>query len=207
MAEKTVAYVVRHGDTALNDENRYRGQLDAPLNDKGRKDAEDLRKFFKDKEIGQAWTSDLKRASDTASTILRGKKVPATRVADLRPLDAGEFTGKKKDEHKDEMKKYQEDTSKVIPGGESIDNLHNRNRRPLLKAFRAGVSGKPSLVSTHSSVIHSVGHILHGKHDVALVEPGGAVKITWNGKKFQAKPVLKPKKAMSKAETNPEYAS
>ena len=207
MAEKTVAYVVRHGTTDLNAEDRYRGQLNIPLDKKGKEDAESLRDFFKDKEIGKAWTSDLSRASDTARTILRGKNIPATRDADLRPLDAGKFAGKKKSESKDEMKKYQNDTSKKIPGGESIDNLHSRNRRPLLKALRAGINGKPSLVSTHSSVIHSLGHILHGKHDVALVEPGGVVAVNWDGKKFNAKPIVKPKTKVSKVEKNPEYAS
>lgn len=207
MAEKTVAYVVRHGTTDLNNEDKYRGQLNIPLDEKGKQDAEELREFLKDKEIGKAWTSDLSRASNTAKTILQGRNIPATRDADLRPLDAGKFAGKKKSEYKDEMKKYQDDTSKKIPGGESIDNLHKRNRRPLLKAMRAGLHGKPSLVSTHSSVIHSLGHILHGKHDHALVEPGGAVAVNWDGKKFNAKAVLKPKKKLSKAETNPEYAS
>lgn len=207
MAEKTVAYVVRHGTTDLNAEEKYRGQINTPLDDKGKKDAEELRKFFKDKDLGQAWTSDLDRASQTAATIVRGRRIPVTRVPDLRPLDAGKFAGKKKADFKDEMKQYQEDTSKVIPGGESIDNLHKRNRRPLLRAFRAGLSGKPSLVSTHSSVIHSVGQILHGKHDVALVEPGGVVKVVWDGKKFHARPILKQKTKMNSAEKNPEYAS
>lgn len=211
MADKTVAYVVRHGTTDLNssdpDKARYRGQLNVPLDKKGKEDAEQLREFFKDKKIGKAWTSDLSRASNTAKTILQGRNIPATRDADLRPLDAGKFSGKKKSEYKDEMEKYQKDTSKKIPGGESIDNLHRRNRRPLLRAMRAGINGDPSLVSTHSSVIHSLGHILHGKHDVALVEPGGAVAVNWDGKKFSAKPILKPKKNESKAEKNPEYAS
>ena len=206
--KKTVAYIVRHGTTDLNAEDRYRGQIDTPLDDKGKKDSEELRQWFKDKPIGKAWTSDLKRASETAGSILQGKKTPATRVRDLRPLDAGELAGKPKDaKHKAIMQKHQDDTSKVIPGGESIDNLHNRVRRPLMRAFHAGLKGKPSLVSTHSSVVHSVGHILHDNHEAALVEPGGVVEVTWDGKKFEAKPVLKPKKKQTSQEANPEYAS
>lgn len=207
MADKTVAYVVRHGTTNLNAEDKYRGQLDVPLDKAGKQDADKLHEFFKDKPIGKAWTSDLSRASNTAKRILQGKNIPATRDANLRPLDAGKFAGKKKSEYKDEMRKYQDDIQKKIPGGESIANLHSRNRRPLMKALHAGLKGDPSLVSTHSSVIHSLGHILHGKHDVALVEPGGVVAVNWDGKKFNAKPVLKPKTKMSKAEKSPEYAS
>jgi len=206
--KKTVAYIVRHGTTDLNAQDKYRGQIDTPLDSKGKKDAEDLRKWFKDKKIGKAWTSDLARAKDTANTILQGKKTPATRSGDLRPLDAGDLAGKPKDaKHKAIMQKYQDDTSKTIPGGESIDNLHSRTRRPLFQAFRAGLKGDPSLVSTHSSVIHSVGHHLHDNHEAALVEPGGVVEVTWDGKKFHAKPVFKPKTKKAEAEKNPEYAS
>lgn len=126
----------------------------------------------------------------------------------MRPLDAGDLAGKPKNaKYKALMKKYQDDTSKVIPGGESIDNLHTRSRRPLMKAFHAGLKGKPSLLSTHSSIIHSMGHVLHDDHEYALVEPGGVVEVSWDGKKFNSKPVFKPKKKLEKGETNPEYAS
>ena len=190
-----VAYVVRHGDTALNDQNRYRGQKDIPLNDKGKQDARALAKFMANKPIGQAWTSDLSRARDTAKEILKGRGIKAVSLESLRPLDAGKFTGKKKDDHVEDMKYYHENTDARIPGGDSIDGMNKRVRTPLLRALRAGVrTGKPSLISAHSSVIHSLGNLLHEDHKHALVEPGGVVAVTFDGKKFQAEPVFKPKK-------------
>jgi broad specificity phosphatase PhoE len=193
--EKTIAYVLRHGDTALNDENRYRGQKDIPLNDKGKQDANEAAEFMADKPIGQAWTSDLSRARDTAKQVLKGRRIKATPLSSLRPLDAGKYTGEKKDDHKEDMKYFHDHTDVRIPGGESIDGMNKRTRSPLLRAFRAGVrTGKPSLVSAHSSVIHSLGQLLHNNHKHALVEPGGVVAVTFDGKKFHAKPVFKPKK-------------
>jgi len=192
--DQVVAYVVRHGDTTLNDENRYRGQKNVPLNDKGKNDAKELAKFFADKQIGQAWSSPLTRATDTVKEILKDKGLKATKVPGLLPLDAGKFTGMKKDDAKADMKYYHEHTDVRIPGGESIDGMHKRVRPALFKAFRAGLrTGKSSLISAHSSIIHSLGAILHEDHKAALVEPGGVVAITWDGKKFDAKPVLKPK--------------
>lgn len=193
MDGKTVAYVVRHGDTEFNDENKYRGQMDIPLNDNGKQDAKELAEILKDKPIGQAYTSDLSRARDTAREILKGRGIKATPVTALRPLDSGKFAGKSKDKYKKEMDYYHKHTDKRIPGGESIDDLHNRSRRPLLRAFRAGVRGKPSLISAHSSIVHSVGDLLHGDHEHALVHPGGMVEIIWDGKKFHAEPVFKAK--------------
>lgn len=192
--EKTVAYVVRHGTTKLNEENRYRGQKDVPLDEKGKNDAKELAKFFADKLIGQAWTSPLSRATATAKEILKGRGIKAVPVDGLLPLDAGKFTGMKKDDVQAAMKYYHEHTDERIPGGGSIDGMHKRVRPSLFKAFRAGLrSGKPSLISAHSSVIHSLGAILHENHKAALVEPGGVVKVMFDGKKFNAVPVLKPK--------------
>lgn len=113
----------------------------------------------------------------------------------LLPLDAGKFTGEKKSDYAEKMKYYHEHTDTPIPGGESIDQMNKRVRRPVFRALRAGVrTGKPSYVSSHSSVIHSLGHILHNDHKAALVEPGGVVAVTFDGKKFTAKPVFRPKK-------------
>ena len=192
--EKVVAYVVRHGTTKLNEENRYRGQKNVPLDEKGKNDAKELAKFFADKQIGQAWTSPLIRATDTAKEILKPKGIKAAKAPALLPLDAGKFTGMKKDDAKADMKHYHEHTDERIPGGESIDGMHKRVRPILFKGFRAGIrSGKPSLFSAHSSVIHSLGAILHEDHKAALVEPGGVVAVVFDGKKFEAKPILKPK--------------
>lgn len=200
--EKTVAFIVRHGTTKLNEENRYRGQKDVPLDDQGKQDAKQAAEFLKNQPIGQAWTSDLGRAKSTAKEILKGRKIQAASTKALRPLDSGKFAGQKKDDHKKEMEYYHEHTNERIPGGESIDEANNRMRKPLLKAFRAGVRGKPSLVSAHSSVIHSAGDLLHNNHKAALVKPGGIVKIVYDGKNFKAKPVFK-----ARMEEENHYAS
>lgn len=193
--ERVIGYVGRHGDTTYNDQKKFRGQADVPLNDKGKQDARDQAAFMADKPIGQAWTSDLSRAKDTAKEVLRGRQIKASSLQTLRPLDAGKYTGEKKDDHKEAMKYYHEHTDVPIPGGESIDQMNSRVRRPLFRGFRAALrTGKPSYFSAHSSVIHSLGHLLHNDHKHALVEPGGVVEVTFDGKKFNAKPVFKPKK-------------
>jgi len=192
---QVVLYVGRHGDTTANDQNRYRGQADVPLNDKGKQDAKDQAAFMADKPIGQAWTSDLGRAKDTAKEVLKGRGIKAISLRSLRPIDAGKFTGEKKEDNQERMKYYHDHTDVPIPGGESIDEMNKRVRRPLLKALRTGVrTGKPSYLSAHSSVIHSLGQLLHNDHKHALVEPGGVVKVIFDGKNFHAVPVFKPKK-------------
>ena len=43
---RPVAYFVRHATTDLNDSNIFRGDLDVPLNDRGKKEAQQLVQFF-----------------------------------------------------------------------------------------------------------------------------------------------------------------
>ncbi len=190
-----VGYVGRHGDTVLNDQDRYRGQSDVPLNEKGKQDAKDQADFMADKEIGQAWTSPLSRAKDTAKQVLKGRGIRASVSDNLLPIDVGKYTGEKKQDHADQMKYYHEHTDIPIPGGESIDEMNARVRKPLFKGFRVALrTGKPSFFSAHSSVIHSLGHLLHEDHKAALVEPGGVVAVTFDGKKFNATPIFRSKK-------------
>ena len=193
--EFIVGYIGRHGDTVLNDQNRYRGQKDVALNEKGKQDAKEQAEFLKDKPIGQAWTSPLSRSRDTAKEVLKDHGMKATPLSSLLPLDAGKFTGEKKEDNQEQMKYYHDHTDVPIPGGESIDGMNKRVRRPLFKGFRAALrTGKPSYFSVHSSVIHSLGQLLHNDHKHALVEPGGIVKVIFDGKNFHAIPVFKPKK-------------
>src|SRR5258708_35798676 len=96
--DQVVAYVVRHGTTKLNEENRFRGQKDIPLDETGQKDTEELAKFFADKQIGQAWTSPLMSSKDTAKKRLQGRQVKVTPAKQLLPLDAGKSTGMTQDD-------------------------------------------------------------------------------------------------------------
>ena len=208
MTDQVIAYIGRHGSTTANDEGRYRGQSDVPLNEEGKQDAKDQAEFMADKKIGQAWTSPLSRSRDTAKQVLKGRGIKAVPSQALLPLDAGKYTGQKKDDNKEQMKHYHENTDIPIPGGESIDEMNARSRRPLFRALRAGVrTGKPSYIAAHSSVIHSLGHLLHGDHKAALVEPGGVVAVTFDGKKFNAKPVFRPKNEGAEKDSEPSYAS
>lgn len=204
--EQIIAYVGRHGTTDLNKEDKYRGQKDVPLDEQGREDAKAQAEFMADKEIGQAWTSPLSRARDTAKEVLKDRGIKPSVTEALLPIDAGKYTGEKKSDYAEQMKYYHEHTDIPIPGGESIDGMNDRVRRPLFRGLRVALrTGKPSFFSAHSSVIHSLGHLLHEDHKAALVEPGGVVMVTFDGKRFSAVPVFKPKKEEEKEET--AYAS
>jgi broad specificity phosphatase PhoE len=62
-------YVVRHGETAWNKEEVFRGRKDIPLNDTGLRQAERAGAFFSDKGVSAIHSSPLIRARETASKI------------------------------------------------------------------------------------------------------------------------------------------
>jgi probable phosphoglycerate mutase len=62
--------LVRHGETNWNQEGRFQGQIDIPLNDNGLAQAEAARRFLADVPIQRAWSSVMARPRRTAEVIL-----------------------------------------------------------------------------------------------------------------------------------------
>ncbi|HWR56758.1 MAG TPA: histidine phosphatase family protein, partial [Negativicutes bacterium] len=70
MDNRTI-YLVRHGRIQLEDEQRrFIGQLDLPLNEEGRRQAQFLQKILARADIGAVYCSDLVRSRQTAEIIL-----------------------------------------------------------------------------------------------------------------------------------------
>lgn len=86
---------VRHGETAWNVETRIQGQLDIPLNETGRWQAERLARALAARESNAAiYSSDLLRAWDTAISIADATKLTLKTDEGLRERGFGTFQGK-----------------------------------------------------------------------------------------------------------------
>jgi hypothetical protein len=67
---QTRVYIVRHAETEENEQKIIQGHLDTILNSEGERQADLLAKALKDIPFDVAYSSDLKRATDTAKRIL-----------------------------------------------------------------------------------------------------------------------------------------
>jgi len=86
---------VRHGETAWNVETRIQGQLDIPLNETGRWQAQRLARALAARESNAAiYSSDLLRAWDTAISIADATKLTLITDEGLRERGFGTFQGK-----------------------------------------------------------------------------------------------------------------
>lgn len=74
--------IIRHGQTDWNVQKKLQGHSDIPLNENGRKQAEMLSAILKDEHLDAIYSSDLKRAHETAIAIAETHHLPV--IADRR---------------------------------------------------------------------------------------------------------------------------
>jgi len=87
---------MRHGQTLFNVRRKIQGACDSPLTELGIKQAEHVRKFFKDIPLDNEYCSTAERSSDTLELILEGR-LPYTRHKSLKERNFGTFEGESKD--------------------------------------------------------------------------------------------------------------
>jgi broad specificity phosphatase PhoE len=87
-------YLVRHGTTVLNVQNRYRGRRDIPLDAQGYQDAVDAARRLAGSGLTAVYTGPLRRAIATAQIIADAAGVPDLRILHgLNNLDYGMWEG------------------------------------------------------------------------------------------------------------------
>jgi len=88
-------YVVRHGQSETNLQERYTGWFDTPLTEKGIEDAKKAGELLKCRSYDLVFSSDLIRAVRTAQTALPGyemKRSPLLREINVGGLEQIPFT-------------------------------------------------------------------------------------------------------------------
>lgn len=84
-------YIIRHGQTELNNRKALQGRSDHPLNDTGIAQAEETAKLLKGISFSAVYSSPLKRALQTAELIAPGiSPVPDVRLIEM---DYGPYEG------------------------------------------------------------------------------------------------------------------
>ena len=85
--------MVRHGETEWNRQGRLQGWSDVPLGEEGRRAAEALARVLAGEGVGALYTSDLRRARDTAAVIGRPLGLPVRVDPRWRVLHFGTWEG------------------------------------------------------------------------------------------------------------------
>jgi broad specificity phosphatase PhoE len=166
MGAVTTLYLVRHGETAWNRRGLYQGTTDVPLSAEGRTQAETLAAALREVDFDAAYTSPLRRARETAETVLRGRGVPLVEVPELRELSYGLWQGRGMEPAGRcspglEWRWREDPWSVRFPGGETLEEVCAR-AAAALERMRAAHPGGTVLVSGHGHLnrvllIHALG--------------------------------------------------
>jgi len=123
--------LIRHGETNWNKEGRFQGQIDIPLNEKGKEQASKASKYLEDIEFTKAISSSMKRPYETAKIILKNNNIQIKKIDSLIEISHGLWEGKLEEEIKrtwPEMLKdwHERPESVTMPEGESIKQVSDR---------------------------------------------------------------------------------
>jgi probable phosphoglycerate mutase len=136
--QATRIVAIRHGETAWNVDTRIQGHLDIPLNAKGEWQASQLAKALALQDpLHAVYTSDLKRAHQTATAVAVQQGLEAVSHTGLRERGFGAFEGKtfaeiEKDLPEDSLRWRKRDPQWAPPqGGESLVVMEQRVRHTL----------------------------------------------------------------------------
>ncbi|NQV07173.1 histidine phosphatase family protein [bacterium] len=150
-------WLVRHGETEWNAAHRIQGVSDVELSDEGRSQAKRLRSQLEGCSFDTVWSSDLVRATETA-TIIRGEPTVDPR---LRELDFGDLEGLTWQDLEEETRQAMIDFDSFdAPNGESVTAMRER-----ILSFLEQLPEGDHLVVTHGGVVRMIsdlcGHAIY----------------------------------------------
>ncbi|HUW78336.1 MAG TPA: histidine phosphatase family protein [Candidatus Nanopelagicaceae bacterium] len=130
----------RHGRTDWNDENRFQGSTDIPLNEVGIGQAENAARLVASFRPAAIVSSDLSRAFNTALPLGRITGLPIATDPDLRETNGGDWEGRVgADIRVNDGATFAAwlDSENVIAGttGERRSDVAERAHRAIVKAF------------------------------------------------------------------------
>lgn len=147
----------RHGRTAWNVENRAQGQSDVPMDEFGHEQARIAAPVVAEFRPVALWSSDLRRAVDTAAYLAEATGLPIRTDVRLREYAVGLRQGYTFDEfrlaHPDEHHRFFTDPDYHMPGAERMAEVRARMAAALVEVAAALASGETAVVVGHGAAL------------------------------------------------------
>jgi len=138
----TSIYLVRHGQTAWNREEIFRGRTDVPLDETGLKQAGLVGEYFKGMKIHGVYSSPLARAWETAQNIAKMHLLEVQPLVGIIDMSFGNWEGHSHQEiRKNDVETYRQWVESPhlvkLPGGEGLDEVRSRSMAALEGVIRS----------------------------------------------------------------------
>ena len=128
---QTRIVLIRHGQTAWNKQEIFRGRADVPLDEVGLRQAQALADALRAEPISAIFTSPLSRAVQTAQALAESHGLVPVAVQDLIDIDLGAWEGLPHDGVREQFPElyaaWQAQPEGVtFPGGENLEAVRQR---------------------------------------------------------------------------------
>jgi broad specificity phosphatase PhoE len=153
--------LVRHGETDWNRLGICQGFADVELNENGRRQIKQLASSFKHHSISAVYSSDLKRASDTARAIADCHNLEVRLDPDLREMNQGNLEGltfiQIRERYGALLKEWRENTDLTrLPGGECLKDVQERAWRAVARICSRHEEDENIVTASHNLTIISL---------------------------------------------------
>ena len=173
--DATNVLLVRHGQSEGNAEGRFGGHSATPLSPRGRKQAKATATALASESISAIYSSDLYRATETASPLSELTHLPINATDAFRERSVGVMEGltfeDAAQQHPDQYAALlRRDFDHVLAGGESYRQLLDRAQQKLDQIVLAHRGGT-IVVFSHTGTICILALHLMGALDAAELKP------------------------------------
>eukprot|EP00931_Biecheleriopsis_adriatica_P107153 TRINITY_DN81493_c0_g1_i1.p1 TRINITY_DN81493_c0_g1~~TRINITY_DN81493_c0_g1_i1.p1 ORF type:complete len:454 (-),score=72.05 TRINITY_DN81493_c0_g1_i1:76-1437(-) len=180
----TTILLCRHGETDWNLEKRFQGHEDVPLNDEGRRQADQMAAALRPKNLAAVVSSPLQRARETAGLIARASGLSISQDARLIERDLGLMQGLTSSETRSqypEFWKAWKHTGIPFPPNSGVENSGDAVARIECALFdlAATYPGKTVAVVSHGALARVLLHRAVGTASITtlVVGPGRSWRL------------------------------
>lgn len=169
-------YIIRHGETDWNRQNKLQGKRDIPLNEQGEALAKKTKEGLREVPFTLGITSPLKRAEKTAQILLEGREIPIRTEKRMEEIGFGEYEGmvytKTYSEIPDEKFSYfftKPEAYQPGRGGETVTELLAREREFWQELLtNPDYEDQTILLSTHGAALGGLLCVIKGQTEAHL---------------------------------------
>ena len=154
----TIILLARHGQSDWNAARRWQGHADRRLTKKGRAQSQALAERLAHIELDAVYSSDLRRAADTARVVAEAQGLELVQLSELREVDVGSWSGLTREEAEERFPDGFARWREGFPGwddGEDYDDMAQRVIGAVVEIALAHEDGR-SLVVSHGGPIRAI---------------------------------------------------
>ena len=181
-------YLIRQGQSDWNIQGRIQGSHDIPLNEAGRRQAEQLAKGMDSRLVTRIFSSTLARAMETAQRIGSRQKVEICPMPQLIEVEFGKWEGMTWEEimeaYPNEYRMWALNPDEVAPpGGETQEQVIKRCAEALKEIIRiTGGREDIAMVSHGATIAYLVSYMMHNDPEVEsmIVENASITTVNYS---------------------------